>query len=539
MPTAAVRRATLLPAVLVALAGAAPAAAEELPRMPPRTWYVDNTAPDGGDGSLVAPFSTLGRAERASDVGDILYVFRGDGTSRGLDEGIRLKPRQRLVGSGAPLAAPGEEPLPAGEPPLLSASQGAVVELSDRASVAGVAITGAGEAGIRARGARAIAVQAVRIDGGSALEVGLELSDVQGAAVTGLAVAGAAAHAVLVERCGGISIHDSRLDHGGDRGAALALRDPAGHVEIVMVDIHPTAGTALSVDARAGTSTVSIQRVSLSAPAEGSEASGTGIEVLASGTAALDLEVVRAVLSGLGDHGVSARAGGDSRLRLRLAESGVLGDAPRAEAVALHASGRAEARIEVVGNDLPASELALFLTAAGQARLAAEVTDNAVPGVPRGRGFAVVLGERAEGSVRLLRNQLDGHGAETLYVVADAASRLALEARDNRIAPAAAPAAAPLPAVLLHARDEARLCVALSGNRVGPGAGGGPPLALRQHDAAVIAVAGHEPASTGSPGAVLAASNELTPNGVTLDGALGSPAGLLCPTPAATPLAAR
>ena len=112
--------------------------------------------------------------------------------------------------------------------------------------------------------------------------------------------------------------------------------------------------------------------------------------------------------------------------------------------------------------------------------MAAEVTGNAVPGVPHGRGIAVVLGDRAEASVRLLRNRLAGHRGEALYVLAGAASRLALELRDNEVAAAPPSAAAPLPALLLQARDEARLCLALAGNRVGAGTGGGPPMALRQ-----------------------------------------------------------
>lgn len=541
MPTAARPRSAFLPAVLAALGGAAPAPALEPPHPPPRVWYVDNTSPEGGDGSLVAPFSSLERAERASDLGDTVYVFFGDGTARGLDEGIRLKPRQFLVGSGVALTVDGEEVLPAGDPPLLTASRGAVVELAEGSSVAGVAIAGGGdgaEAGIRGRG-RAVHVRDVRIEGGSGLGVGLELEGVQGAAVSGLAVAGAREHAVLVERSGGIAIRDSRVDHGGQGGAAVALRDPAGHVELAALDVHPTAGVGVGIDARAGTGTVAIHRASLGAP-DGSAAGATGIEVLAAGAAALEVAIDRAVLSGLGAHGMVARVSGGARLGLRVGGSGYLGEARGTEALAVHASERADVRLEVSGNDLLASELGLFVTAAGEARVAAEVTGNTVPGVPRGRGVAVVLGDRAEASVRLLRNRLAGHRGEALYVLASASSRLALELRDNEVAAAPSSTAAPLPALLLQARDEARLCLALAGNRVGIGTGGGPPMALRQAGAAVVALAGHEPALAGGAAAWLAASNELAPAGVVLDGALGSPAGLLCPSPTPEPpLAAR
>ena len=543
MPSAARPRHALLPAVLVALGGAAAAPALEAPRPPARVWYVDNTSPEGGDGSLVAPFSSLGRAERASDVGDTIYVFLGDGTPRGLDEGIHLKPRQLLVGSGVALTADGEEILPAGDPPLLTAPRGAVVELAERSSVAGVAIAGGGgggaESGIRARGVRALSVRDVRIEGGSGLAVGLELRDVQGAAVSGLAVAGARLHAVAVERSGGVAIRESRVDHGGEAGAAVAILDPAGHVELAVLDVHAAAGVGVGVDARAGTATIALERVTLRAPA-GSGGPATGIEVLAAGTAVLEVGATRTVFSGGGAHGILTRAAGGARLRLRVAGSGFLGDTQPREAVAFHASERADARLEMLGNDLLAGELGLFVTAAGEARVAAEVTGNAVPHIPRGRGMAVVLGDRAEASVRMVRNRLAGHRGEALYALAGAASRLALELRDNEVAAAPASPADPLPALLVQARDEARVCLALAGNHVGAGTGGGPPVALRQAGTAILALAGHEPAVAGGLAAWLTASNELAPAGVVLDGALGSPAGLLCPTPSPeAPLAAR
>ena len=108
-------------ALLAALLLAAPVRALE-PPLPGRVWYVDNTAPEGGDGSLVAPFRRLTRAEHASDAGDTIYVFHGDGTDVGLDRGIQLKPRQRLIGSGTAFAPDGEEPLSPGEAPVLSAA---------------------------------------------------------------------------------------------------------------------------------------------------------------------------------------------------------------------------------------------------------------------------------------------------------------------------------------------------------------------------------------------------------------------------------
>src|SRR5262245_52328044 len=130
-----------------------------------RVWYVDNTAAPDGDGSLVAPFDRLARAERAADAGDTIYVFRGDGTARGLDAGIRLRPYQRLVGSGAPLAVAGEAPLPAGERSLLAAASGPAVVLADHVRVEGLAITAADGVAIAGDGIGDAWLSGLHVDG--------------------------------------------------------------------------------------------------------------------------------------------------------------------------------------------------------------------------------------------------------------------------------------------------------------------------------------------------------------------------------------
>ena len=122
-------RSPLLRPALAALALVTAVPAGALDRRPlaplARVWYVDNTAGPDGDGSMVAPFDRLARAERAADMGDTIYVFHGDGTPKGLDDGIHLRPYQRLVGSGSAFAVDGEPGLPAGDPPTLGGRTGA------------------------------------------------------------------------------------------------------------------------------------------------------------------------------------------------------------------------------------------------------------------------------------------------------------------------------------------------------------------------------------------------------------------------------
>ena len=84
--------------------------------------FVNNLAAPGGNGSIEAPFSSLKDAEVASEAGDVIYVFPGDGTPRNMEEGIILKDDQVIASSGAPLTL--EEisipPMTPGETPVIT-----------------------------------------------------------------------------------------------------------------------------------------------------------------------------------------------------------------------------------------------------------------------------------------------------------------------------------------------------------------------------------------------------------------------------------
>ncbi len=60
--------------------------------------FVDNTS--SSDGTYESPYHTLAQAEQNSSLGNILYVFPGDGTTTGMDSGITLQESQKLWGSG-------------------------------------------------------------------------------------------------------------------------------------------------------------------------------------------------------------------------------------------------------------------------------------------------------------------------------------------------------------------------------------------------------------------------------------------------------
>ena len=65
--------------------------------------YVDNSVVSNGNGTLLRPFKTLKEAENASAENDVIYVYSGDGTYNGYNEGLDLKNGQKLIGQGSNL----------------------------------------------------------------------------------------------------------------------------------------------------------------------------------------------------------------------------------------------------------------------------------------------------------------------------------------------------------------------------------------------------------------------------------------------------
>jgi hypothetical protein len=61
-----------------------------------------NNKSDDGNGTFEDPFGSLLGAQNGSSPGDVIYVFPGDGTTRGMDQGINLQDNQQFLGSGLP-----------------------------------------------------------------------------------------------------------------------------------------------------------------------------------------------------------------------------------------------------------------------------------------------------------------------------------------------------------------------------------------------------------------------------------------------------
>lgn len=108
------------------------------------------TAGAGGNGSRQSPFRSLARVQRASRAGDRIVILRSPRKAAPLDGGIRLKPRQRLVGAGSGVA--GRTKRLKRLPALTNRSgenlAGDAIRLARNATVRNVVVRGAHRGGI-------------------------------------------------------------------------------------------------------------------------------------------------------------------------------------------------------------------------------------------------------------------------------------------------------------------------------------------------------------------------------------------------------
>lgn len=109
-------------------------------------WFVDNTSSSAG--TFESPFPTLLAAQNASAPNDVIYVFPGDGTTNGMNQGITLQTNQKLFGAGIQqtlLTAQGTVAIPAqasASPLLMNTSgTGNVVTLANNNEVSGLNLT--------------------------------------------------------------------------------------------------------------------------------------------------------------------------------------------------------------------------------------------------------------------------------------------------------------------------------------------------------------------------------------------------------------
>jgi hypothetical protein len=133
--------------ILSALAGCGSSSAISAEGASNRQFYVSAQAPNGGDGSLAAPFNALAAVQQAAGPGDTIVVLPSPLTVAPLDGGITLQPAQKLLGEQAPTSA-----YPSAAPRICNSNNarngGNAVNLATRTEVANLVIVNSYRSGI-------------------------------------------------------------------------------------------------------------------------------------------------------------------------------------------------------------------------------------------------------------------------------------------------------------------------------------------------------------------------------------------------------
>ncbi len=127
----------------------------------PAIWYVDSAVATSGDGRSHAPFKQLSQAQTASGDGDILFVYRGNGTAYG---NVVLKQDQALVGEAAGLVRPENPPIPPGARPVLGGGSGTAVTLAARNQVRGLDVSNVAGSGVVGTGVANVTLTGVGVN---------------------------------------------------------------------------------------------------------------------------------------------------------------------------------------------------------------------------------------------------------------------------------------------------------------------------------------------------------------------------------------
>ena len=139
--------------------------------------FVDNTSHSLG--TYESPYPTLALAQFNSNVGDIIYVFPGDGTTRGMDKGIVLKRNQMFWGSGNNHSIQTDQgniiiPALSTTIPTITNTTGAGITLDAINQVSGFTLANVFDKGITSTNAEIIQIEECTIDNSQSDQIHLE-----------------------------------------------------------------------------------------------------------------------------------------------------------------------------------------------------------------------------------------------------------------------------------------------------------------------------------------------------------------------------
>ena len=231
-------------------------------------WFVDNSAEAAkADGSLTTPFTTTSQAQTASQPGDIIFLFFGDGSPYGP---ITLQNNQRLVGQVSGLvAAQTVVDTPAGRP-VITHSSGNGVTLANGNTVTGIEVRDTLDSGIFGSGVEGVILDDVLCTGNG--DKGVRIETLSGTFdFDNIEVRQSGDDSIFLPNCSGTgTIDNCRSVGAGDDGLDMDFFSGT----VTVRDCTFTGDLDDSVDFLENSGTVTLQRVACESPAE------NGLEVV-------------------------------------------------------------------------------------------------------------------------------------------------------------------------------------------------------------------------------------------------------------------
>lgn len=359
--------------------------------------------------------------------GDVIFVYHGDGTTRGQNQGLRLKAGQRLIGEGSGLDIPEAPEIPAGEPPVISNRHGDGLILADGVFVSGVVIRKPEGAGVSGREIGPVRIQDVRVVGAGG--DGILVENVEDVSLTRVQVEAAADGGVRAVSIGGLEVLSctfTKLGSGaiqifaaGDGDASLKILDctisdsfGAGvlvaqrdrsvlEIDITGNEIRSCAGGIVlktddhsSLHGRAATNTIIDQ------------SSARGIEVRQDESSQIDLRLEGNTVADTGYDGIFVEGRDDGAVRVfaianTVSQAGRVGGCPGEAAtdaghgIRIRARGTSHVCVELENNDSSSAKG----NCAGYG-LSAEGESSLKVGAGTGE-VAAAIGAANQGSVRV------------------------------------------------------------------------------------------------------------------------------------------
>jgi hypothetical protein len=389
---------------------------------PVKVIHVDNQAAPGGNGTAEHPLNTLSGAPGLAGVYGIILVDRGDGTTRGLNQGAVLQMGQRLLGNSLNYTFLNQQfgilPLP-NHPngiPVITNLNGPAVTLASGTELAGVQLLGTGIVG---SGVQNLNIHDVRITGAPN---GILLTNVSGmTSITNTFVTGSTGDGASISTAGNgtfvLAVANSSFNGNGGNGFTLNAADNS------MLTANFSGG-AFNSNTGSGINLVSNNSAVMNVGINGGSKTGNGgmgVNVQQMGASNLTVNAVNDPISNNTGGGLSLASSGTGSLVANVSNSTLSGNTG-GPGISASSSGSSTLALTLAGNTISQNTAGgVIVTAKDQSNATFTMTNNRIVGngvATVGDGARVISTTSGSFGLQASGNHVENSGLAGIDVVA-------------------------------------------------------------------------------------------------------------------------